>query len=265
MGGANLAAGVLQGFAVSSSGSRTAVAEQAGAKSQLSGLVGAGAVIVLLVALSSLLADLPQSALAAVVIAAAVSLVDVSALRRYARIRPSSLALSLVTSAGVIVFGVLEGIALAVALAVLLFFRRSWWPHGTIVGRIEGTPGWHSVDRHPEATEFPDIVVFRWEAPLFFANAGAFRDEVRELVRERRPQWVVLQCEAITDVDVTAAEVLEQLDRELNAEGVHLAFAELRSRLQDLVFRYGLFETLDRDHFYPTVTAAVRAIQEGDT
>ena len=104
--------------------------------------------------------------------------------------------------------------------------------------------------------------MYRWEAPLFFANAGAFRRQIRHLVRERHPRWIVLQCEAITDVDLTAAEMLEQLDHELNAQGVHMAFVELRTRLQDLVKSYGLLETLDRDHFYPSIDTALAAIQE---
>jgi MFS superfamily sulfate permease-like transporter len=103
--------------------------------------------------------------------------------------------------------------------------------------------------------------VYRWEAPLFFANAGIFRQQIRHLVRERQPSWVVLQCEAITDIDVTAAEMLEQLDKELNVAGVHMAFAEMRARLQDITLRYGLFETLDRDHFYPTLDSAIAAIE----
>jgi len=106
--------------------------------------------------------------------------------------------------------------------------------------------------------------VYRWEAPLFFANAGAFRLQIRKLVRDREPRWVVLQCEAITDVDVTAAEMLEQLDNELNAAGTHLAFAEMRSRLRDLTLRYGLLETLDHEHFYPTLEAALEEIQAGE-
>jgi MFS superfamily sulfate permease-like transporter len=118
------------------------------------------------------------------------------------------------------------------------------------------------VHAHPGARQIPGVVIFRWEAPLFFANAGIFRREVRHLVREHQPQWVILQCEAITDVDVTAAEMLEQLDHELNDAGIHMAFAEMRARLQDLVFRYGLFETLDRDHFYPTLEAAIAAVRE---
>jgi MFS superfamily sulfate permease-like transporter len=160
------------------------------------------------------------------------------------------------------VFGVLPGIVIAIALAVLLFFRRSWQPHGAILGQVEELAGWHSVGRYPDARQLPGIVVYRWEAPLFFANSSAFRTQIRHAVAERHASWVVVQCEAITDVDVSAARMLEQLDRELNATGIHMAFAEMRTRLQDLVRRYGLFETLDRDRFYPTLEAAVAAVGE---
>lgn len=264
MGAANIAAGIFQGFAVSTSSSRTAVAEQSGAKSQVTGLVGAGLVAVLLLFLNSLLADLPQTALAAVVIVAALSLMDLGLLRRYLRVRRSAFAVSLVATAGVMLLGVLQGIVVAVTLAILLFFRRNWWPHGAVLGTVEGVEGWHDVDAHPDARQIPGVIVYRWEAPLFFANAGSFRQQIRHLVRERQPAWVVIQCEAVTDVDVTAAEMLEQLDNELNAAGVHMAFAELRSRLQDLTLRYGLLETLDREHFYPTLESALQEIQSGD-
>ncbi len=262
IGAANLAAGLLQGFAVSTSGSRTAVVEQAGAKSQLASLVGAGIVVALLLFFNSLLADLPQAALAAVLIAAALSLLDLKVLVRYYRVRKSALALSIVASLGVIVLGVLQGIVIAIVLAVLLFFRRSWQPHGAVLGLVESLGGWHNVSRYPEARQIPGIVVYRWEAPLFFANSSAFRTQVRQVVAESQPSWVVVQCEAMTDVDVSAARMLEQLDRELNTAGIHMAFVEMRARLQDLVLRYGLFETLDRDRFYPTLPAAVAAIQE---
>jgi high affinity sulfate transporter 1 len=265
IGTANIAAGFFQGFAISTSGSRTAVAEQSGAKSQLAGVVGAGVVVVLLLFLNSLLEDLPQAALAAVVIAAAFSLLNIGALVRFLRVRPTAFALSLVTSAGVIFLGVLEGIAVAIALAIGLFFRRSWWPHGAVLGQVDGLDGWHSVEIHPGARELPDVVVYRWEAPLFFANASAFRRQVQGLVRHRHPSWVVLECAAITDIDVTAAEMLEDLDNELNASGVHVAFAGMRTRLQALALRYGLLETLDADHFYATVDAALEAIRtEGE-
>ena len=261
IGAANIAAGFFQGFAVSTSASRTAVAEASGAKSQVTGLVGAGLVAILLLFLSGLLADLPQTTLAAVVIVAALSLLDFGILARYYRVRKSALALSLVATGGVILFGVIWGIAVAVILAVFLFFRRNWWPHGAVLAPVEGVPGWHSIDTYPDAPQIPGIVVYRWEAPLFFANSGIFRQQIRHLVRDYKPLWVVLQCEAVTDIDVTAAEMLEALDNELNAMGIHLAFAEMRSRLQDLILRYGLLETLDRERFYPTLKAAVKAVE----
>jgi high affinity sulfate transporter 1 len=261
LGTANLASGVFQGFAVSTSGSRTAVAEQAGAKSQLTGLVGAACVALLLLFFSSLLADLPQTALAAIVISAAISLADVPALARFARTRRTSFALSLAATAGVVFFGVLPGIVIAIALSILLFFQRSWWPPGEVLGRVESTGEWHSLSAEPEAEEPDGVLLFRWEAPLFFANSGLFRQQVRRLIRERQPRWVVLQCEAITDIDVTAADMLERLDLELNAQGIHMAFVELRTRLHDLVYRYGLFETLDHDHFYGTIDDALLAIR----
>ncbi len=260
MGTANIAAGLFQGFAVSVSGSRTAVADQAGARSQATGLVGAGLVGLLLLFLNGLLADLPQTALAAVVITAALSLMDLDALRRYATVRRSALVISLVATAGVILLGVLQGIVVAIVLAVLMFFKRNWWPHGAVLGEVPAIGGWHSTAEHPDAMEIPGIVVYRWEAPLFFANAGQFRDQIRSLWRERRPRWIVLQCEAVTDVDVTAAEILRDLDEELNEQGVHLAFVELRGRLQNLIQRYGLHTTLDQEHFYPSLEQALSDI-----
>jgi high affinity sulfate transporter 1 len=260
MGAANVAAGLFSGFAVSTSASRTAVADQSGAKSQLTGVVGAGVVACLLLFLNGLLADLPQAALAGVVIAAALSLLDLRALARYWQVRRSALALSIVASLGVILFGVLQGILVAILLAVLLFFRRSWWPHGAELGRVDGIGGWHDTTGFPEAQREPGIVVFRWEAPLFFANAGAFRRQVRQLARRPGTQWIVLQCEAVTDIDVTAAGMLEALDEQLNAEGIHMAFVEMRHRLQEMALRYGLMNTLDADHFYPTIEAALAEI-----
>jgi high affinity sulfate transporter 1 len=261
IGAANLAAGFFQGFAVSTSGSRTAVVEQAGAKSQLSSIVGAGLVATLLLFFNSLLKDLPSSALAAVLIGAALSLLNVSVLARYWRVRKSALVLSVVASLGVIAFGVLQGIVIAIGLAVLLVFRASWQPHGAVLGHVTAIGGWHNVERYPMAREEAGIVIYRWEAPLFFANASGFRTEIRRLVREGRPKWVVVQCEAVTDIDVSAAQMLEQLDKELVAAGTHMAFVEMRARLQELVLRYGLFETLDRDRFYTSVDAAVVAIR----
>jgi MFS superfamily sulfate permease-like transporter len=236
------------------------VAEQAGAKSQLTGLIGAGIVALLLVLFPSILADLPQAALAAVVISAALSLADIKVLRRYWRVRKSALLLSLVATAGVIFLGVLEGIVAAVAVSILLFFRRNWWPYGELLGEVKELGEWHALRAFPTARERPDLIVYRWEAPLFFANSGIFRQQLRHHVRDRKPRWVILQCEAITDIDVSAAEMLEQLDLELNEKGIHMAFVELRTRLHELLDRYGLLSTLDREHFYNSIEEALAAI-----
>lgn len=261
IGSANIAAGLFQGFPISASASRTAVAESAGSKSQVTGLVGAAIVTIMLLFLPWLVRNLPQTALAAVVIAAALSLINVSVPRAYARVRRSALVLSLVATVGVILLGVLEGILLAVFLAILQFFRRGWWPHGEVLGRDPSTNIWHAQKHNGDGEQVPGVIVFRWEAPLFFANSGIFRQEIRRLVRREQPRWIVLQCEAITDIDVTAADMLKKLDLELNAKGIHLAFVELRSRLYDLAYRYGLGETLDRDHFYGSIDDALASIE----
>ena len=189
IGTSNIAAGFFQGFAVSVSGCRAAVVDQSvdqsGARTQLTGLVGAGLVAVLLLFLNGLLVDLPQTALASVVITTALSLMDPGILRRYAQVRTSALTVSLVAAVGVILLGMLQGIIVAIVLAILSFFRRNWWPHGTVLGEVPEMGGWYGTAKDPGATQLPGVVVFRWEAPLFFANSGQFRDKVRRLARER--------------------------------------------------------------------------------
>ena len=125
-------------------------------------------------------------------------------------------------------FGVLQGILIAAILSILLFFRRSWWPPGAVLGYVPELKGWHDVERYPDAEQDEGIVIYRWEAPLFFANAGIFRQQIRKLVVERKPRWIVLQCEAITDIDVTAADMLKRLDTSSTRKGIHFAFVELR-------------------------------------
>jgi MFS superfamily sulfate permease-like transporter len=185
IGTSNIAAGFFQGFAVSVGGCRAAMVDQSGARTQLTGLVGAGLVAVLLLFLNGLLVDLPQTALASVAITAALSLMDLGVLRRYAQVRTSALTVSLVAAVGVILLGVLQGIIVAIVLAILSFFRRNWWPHGTVLGEVPEMGGWYGTVKYPGATQLPAVVVFRREAPLFFANSGQFRDKVRRLARER--------------------------------------------------------------------------------
>jgi high affinity sulfate transporter 1 len=261
IGVANAAAGLFQGFPVSTSSSRTAVAEQSGSKSQLTGLIGAVVVAALLLWFNGLLQNLPQSALAAIVIYAAVSLLDLPRLREFWQMRRSSLALSLTATLGVVFFGVIEGIGIAIILSILMFFRRNWWPTGERLGRVPDSGDWHSIRADSRAVVPPGMVVYRWEAPLFFANAGIFAEEIRKLARGEGVEWIVLQCEAMNDLDVTAAGTLRRLDEELNERGIHLAFVEMRSRLVELLERYELFSTLEADHFYPDLDDALTAIE----
>jgi high affinity sulfate transporter 1 len=262
IGAANLAAGLFQGFPVSTSGSRTAVAEQAGAKTQVTGLVGAVAIVLILLFVPGLLRDLPQPTLAAVVIAASLSLADIPATLRLRRIRHTEFLLSMAAFLGVVILGVLPGIALAVALSIGNVFRRAWWPYQTTLGRVPGLAGYHDVTSYPHARLLPGCVIYRFDAPLFFANSRTFREQIRGIAAAApRPRWIIVASEPITDVDTTAAEMLEELDLELNARGTSLVFAEMKDPVRSKVERYELTDTIDPQHFFPTITQAVKAYQ----
>jgi high affinity sulfate transporter 1 len=263
IGVANLAAGLFQGFPVSTSGSRTAVAERAGAKTQLTGVTGAALIILMIVLIPGLFRNLPQPALAAIVITAALSLADIPATVRLWRQRKAEFMLSIAAFLGVALLGVLPGIAIAVALSILNVFRRAWWPYDTVLGRVDGLAGYHDTRSYPSATQLPGLVIYRFDAPLFFANAKTFRDEVKRLAAaEPKPRWIVVAAEPVTDVDTTASDVLEDLDEALNAQGVSLVFAELKDPVRRKIDRYGLTRTIDPHHFFPTVGAAVAAFCE---
>ncbi len=263
IGAANVAAGLFQGFPVSTSGSRTAVAEQAGAKTQLTGVVGAALIVLMLVLVPGLLKNLPNPTLAAVVIAASLSLADIPGTVRLWKQRPVECLLSIAAFLGVALLGVLEGIVVAVLLSILNVFRRAWRPYETTLGRVPGLAGQHDRQLHPEAEELPGLVIFRFDAPLFFANARTFRDRIRGLAAtDPRPQWIVIAAEPITDVDTTAADMLADLDEELNAAGTSLVFAELKDPVRAKLERYELIGPLDPDHFFPTLDAAVHAFRQ---
>jgi high affinity sulfate transporter 1 len=261
IGSANLAAGLFSGFPVSTSGSRTAVAFQSGAKTQLTGLVAAGLVLVMLLFVPGLVQAMPQPVLAAVVIAASISLFDVAELRRLYRVRRTEFALAVACALGVMFIGVLQGIVVAVVLSVIYIFKRAWAPYSAVLGRPQGVPGWHDIRRYPEAEQVPGLIIVRWSAPLFFANANQFRDRIRDLVRASSPapRWVLVAAEPITDIDTTAGAMLADLDLELNSAGIHLALAELQSDVRRHIVRYGLLETIDQGHLYGSVTEAVEA------
>src|SRR5207342_822729 len=213
IGAANLAAGLFQGFPVSTSGSRTAVAERSGAKTQLTGVVGAALIILMIVLIPGLFRNLPQPALAAVVITASLYLADIPGTARLWRQRKVEFGLSIAAFLGVVLLGVLPGIAIAVGLSILNIFRRAWWPYDTELGRVTGLEGFHDVHSYPEAQQLPGLVIYRFDGPLFFANATTFRDEVRRLARaDPPPVWIVIAAEPVTDVDTTASDMLEELD-----------------------------------------------------
>ncbi|KGR92940.1 sulfate transporter family protein [Burkholderia sp. ABCPW 111] len=258
LGAANLLAGALRGCAVSSSSSRTPVALAAGARTQLTSVVAAGCIALLLVA-PLLLARVPLAALSAVVVYSASGLVDVRAIVRLYRVRRGECAVSLLCFAGVVLLGVVPGILLAVGLSLLSFVWRAWHPYDAVLGRVEGMHGFHDVSRHPDAALTPGLVAFRWDAPLFHANATIFRDHVRDAIADADApvRCVVIAAEPITDVDVTAADMLATLRDELAARRITLYIAEMKGPVKDRLRTYGLFDKIGADHFFPTVTDAV--------
>jgi high affinity sulfate transporter 1 len=263
MGVANIATGLFQGFPLSTSSSRTAVAENVGARSQVAGLTGAVVLAVLLVAGTGLVHDLPLATLAAIVIVAVLVFIDVGALRRLRNWRRSEFTLAIVAFAGVTVLGVLWGVAIALTLSLLNFIRRAWRPHDAVLGRVDNLKGYHDTERHPEGRRIPGLVLYRFDAPLFFANADYFRERVRALARAGDVTWIVVAAEPVTDIDATAAETLRSLNDELRADGITLAFAELKGPVRDRLRRYGVHEQIGGHRFFPTLGVAVAAyVQE---
>jgi MFS superfamily sulfate permease-like transporter len=259
LGAANLAAGFFQGFPISSSSSRTPVAEAAGARTQLTGVVGALGVALLLLVAPGLLRHLPSSALAAVVIASAIGLIEVTDLGRIFRVQRWEFWLAVVCTVGVAVVGAIPGIGLAIVIAVIEFLWDGWRPHSAVLGHAEGLEGYHDIARHPEAHLIPGLVLFRWDAPLFFANAELFQERVLDAVATSPTpvRWLVVAAEPVTSVDVTAADILIELDDTLHASRIELCFAEMKGPVKDKLKRFGLFARLGEETFFPTLDAAI--------
>ena len=264
LGIANLATGFFQGMPISSSSSRTPVAEAAGARTQLTGVVGALAIALLLTLAPDLLQYLPQTALAAVVISSAIGLFEVSDLRRIFRIQRWEFWLSMTCLAGVAVFGAIPGIAFAIVIAVIEFLWDGWRPHSAVLGRVDGLKGYHDITRYPDARRIPGLVLFRWDAPLFFANAEWFHERVLAAVAGSPTpvRWLVVAAEPVTSVDVTAADMICELDDALRATDVDLVFAEMKDPVKDKLKRFGLYTRLGEDSFFATVGEAVNAYLE---
>jgi MFS superfamily sulfate permease-like transporter len=259
LGAANLAAGFFQGFPISSSSSRTPVAEAAGARTQLTGVVGALAVALLVMVAPNLLRHLPSAALAAVVIASAIGLFEIADLGRIYRIQRWEFWLSIVCLVGVAVLGAIPGIGLAIAIAVIEFLWDGWRPHSAVLGHAEGVRGYHDITRYPSARQIPGLVLFRWDAPLFFANAELFKQRVLDAAANAptKTRRMVVTAEPVTSVDVTAADALAELRSALQESGIELCFAELKDPVKDKLKRFGLFTQIGEGRFFPTISAAV--------
>jgi high affinity sulfate transporter 1 len=264
LGAANVAAGFFQGFSISSSASRTPVAESAGSKTQLTGVTGAIVIALLLIFAPTLLKNLPNTALAAVVISSAIGLFEVADLRRLYRIQRWEFWLSIACFLGVAIFGPIPGILIAIVIALGEFVGDAWRPHYAVLGRAEGLKGYHDIKWHPEARLIPGLVLFRWDAPLFFANAEQFKDQVLAEVNQcpTPVKWFVVTAEPLTSVDVSAADMLVELDDELVQAGIQLKFAEMKDPVKDKLRRFGLRTRFDEGHFFPTIGMAVDAYIE---
>ncbi len=260
LGAANLAAGLFQGFPVSSSSSRTPVAEAAGSRTQLTGVVGALLVALLLLSAPDLLKHVPTAALAAVVISSAIGLFEVNDLKRLFKIQRWEFWLSMVCFAGVAVFGAIQGVGIAVVIAVLEFLWDGWRPAFGGAGTSRGRAGAIMTSRAiPMRANCAGLVLFRWDAPLFFANAELFKDRALDAVATAPTsvEWLVVAAEPVTSVDVTAADALSELKETLRHAGTRLCFAELKDPVKDKLKRFGLFNQIGEQFFFATVGEAV--------
>jgi high affinity sulfate transporter 1 len=264
LGVANIATGFFQGFPMSSSSSRTPVAEASGSKTQVTGLVGALAIALLLVFAPALLRDLPIAALAAVVIASAIGLFEFMDLPRLYRIQRWEFWLSLAAFLGVALLGPVPGMMIAIAIALGEFIWDGWRPHFAILGEPEEVRGFHDLKRYPQGRQIPGLLLFRWDAPLFFANAEKFRDVVLESVASASSpvQWLVVAAAPVTSIDVTSVDMLTELDDTLHRAGVELGFAEMKDPVKDKLKRFGVFKQFGEHTFFYTVREAVDAYLE---
>ncbi|MCF6386316.1 sulfate permease [Mycobacterium sp. MBM] len=267
LGVCNLATGVTQGFPVSSSGSRTALGDAAGSRTQLYSLVMLAVVVAVLMLGGDLLAGFPTAALGALVVYAALKLVDIDGFRRLARFRRSELILAVSTTVAVLGIGMLYGVLVAIALSALDTLRRIARPHDGVLGYVPGLPGMHDIDDYPQAEEVPGLVVYRYDAPLFFANAENFRLRAMAAVEQARyrVEWFVYNAEANVDPDLTAIDALEQLRTDLTRRGIVFAMARVKQDLLDDLVASGFYDELGPNRIFPTLPTAVQAFRDRAT
>ena len=253
----------MHGFPVSSSGSRTAIGHAVGGRTQLTSLVTVATTVLAILTLRPLLAAFPTAALGAVVVYAAVRLIDIAEFRRLYRFRRTEFFIALVTTGAVVLVGVLPGILVAIGLSVLDLLRRVARPHDAIEGFVPDLAGMHDVDDYPSATVIPGLMVYRYDSPLFFANAEDFRRRALDAVAgaEEPVRWFVLNVEAIVNVDIDAVDVLEDLRNRLSGQGIVFALARVKQDLRAVLERTDLLQRIGEDHLFPTLPTAVEAFR----
>lgn len=261
LGACNMAAGLTGGFTVAASGSRTVVNDDLGNKSQLSGMVAAALIVPFLLFFTPALSELPTVALASIIFVAAFRLIDVPGMMELARMRRSEFGLALVTIFGVLTVGILQGILFTVALSMMIMVARTARPYDAVLVSVEGIDRFHAVDRVDSVELMPGLIVYRFHAPLFFANAQRFQARVKQLIeRARQPvRWVLISAEPIIDIDSSAAEIIHQLDVDLNARGIELRFAGASPPLKWMLGQTGLTDQLGEHAFYSSVNIGVKA------
>ncbi len=272
LGASNVGSGLVQGFAIDASVSRTSVADNAGQRSQLAGLVNLVLVLVTLALLTPFFADLPKSTLAAVVIAAVLPLLKTASLRRLYRIDTADFSIALVCLSGVLVLGVLGGIVVAVVASLVALVHRSFRPEVAVLGRSHSREtdediGFRDVSKHPDAETFPGLVIFRFDQEIFFANATFFRDQIRQCVQSTSPppRTILVDAAAVTHIDTTAIDMLGDLHDELSDEGISLEFARIKGPVRATLVRAGLYDRFGPESFYRTVESGVAAFVAGQS
>lgn len=261
---ANFAAGLFHGVPAAGSDARTVINDAAGSRTQAAGLFGAGIVTAIIFLLAPVMGLLPNAVLGAVVIASAISLFDLRGFVRIWRVRVVEGLLAVATLVGVLVFGILPGVLVAVALAVADLVRRAAHPHDAVLGRLRDRPGYRDIEHRPGSETLPGLIIYRIDAPLFFANARFLREQVYRLIDSATTpvRMVVLDCGAMFDLDVTAAETLEEIDREFDERGITLALAEPHAPMRDVLRRSGLLPKIGEENTFSTVDESIRAYVE---
>jgi sulfate permease, SulP family len=264
LGAANLGAGLFSGFPVSSSGSRTVIGDAMGSRTQLYSLVSAAVLLLTMLFLGPALSTFPLAALGALVVYAALRLIDFAELRRIARFRRSELFLALATTAAVLIFDVLYGIAVAVGLSILDLLRRIARPHDGILGFIPGLAGMHDIDDYDTGSQMPGLLVYRYDAPLFFANAEDFKRRALAAVDAADPpvEWFLLNAEANTEIDLTAVDALDTVRRTLAERGIVFALARVKFEVREILASTGFIERIGEDKVFMTLPTAVAAYQQ---